>query len=123
MIRDRFISEALTPVATTCDTSRMAAGEPGLPEQFRWRGGTIDVAAVLGAWRETGPCRHGSGERYARKHWYEIQTPGKATMKIYFERQARGSRKAPRWWLFSISEEQADPAREGSDGSPEGQRG
>jgi hypothetical protein len=25
-------------------------------------------------------------------------------MKLYFERQPRGGRKAARWWLFSIRE-------------------
>jgi hypothetical protein len=123
MIHDRFISEPLTPVASTCDTARMATGEPGLPKQFRWRDGTIDVVAVLDAWRETGPCHHGSGEKYARKHWYQIQTPEKTTMKIYFERQARGGRKVPRWWLFSIAEEQPDPARQGSAEAPEARSG
>ena len=102
-MRDQFISEALTPVVSTSDTARMAVGEPGLPQQFEWRGQTIEVAAVLGTWRESSPCHNGSGERYVRKHWYEIETADRATMKIYFERQARGGPKAPRWWLFSIS--------------------
>lgn len=51
---ERFVSEALQPVVSTCDTSRMAAGEPGLPREFRWRGRTIEVVTVLRSWRETG---------------------------------------------------------------------
>ncbi len=98
----QFISEAIIPVTSGSDTARMAAGGPGLPREFRWRDRTIEVAAVLGEWRETGPCHHGSGERYVRKHWFEIQTTSREVMQIYFERQARGGRRSPRWWLFSV---------------------
>ena len=102
----RFIDEAIEPVVATSDTARMAAGEPGLPGEFIWRGRTLKVAAVLRTWRETGPCRHGSGEMYVRKHWYEILMATGEIMKIYFERQPRrGTKhKGERWWLFSMSE-------------------
>ncbi len=101
---ERFISEAIQPVAETYDTARMAAGEPGLPREFVWRGKTIRVASVLRTWRETGRCHHGSPEQYVRKHWYEIVTAGNDTMKLYFDRQPRGGRHGARWWLFSIDE-------------------
>ncbi len=101
---ERFVSEAIRPVVATCDTARMAAGEPGLPREFAWNDDVIRVAAVLRTWRETGPCRHGSAERYVRKHWYEIVTVSGAVMKIYFERQPRRRSKDLRWWLFSIDE-------------------
>jgi hypothetical protein len=71
---ERFISEAIKPIAETADTSRMAIGEPGLPRQLVWRGRTITVKAVLRTWRETGKCHHGSSEMYVRKHWYEVAT-------------------------------------------------
>ena len=71
---ERFVSEAIVPVTATYDTARMAAGEPGLPRAFTWRGRTVEVAAVLRSWRETGKCRHGSPELYVRKHWYEVVT-------------------------------------------------
>jgi len=99
---ERFISEALIPVVSTCDTSRMAAGEPGLPREFLWRGRSVEIAAVLHTWRETGTCRHGSPERYVRKHWFEVATTSGDVLKIYFERQPRRGKKEPRWWLFSI---------------------
>jgi phosphoribosylglycinamide formyltransferase-1 len=101
---ERFVSEAIRPVTVTCDTVRMAAGEPGLPGEFLWKDDIIRIAAVLRTWRETGSCRHGSSERYVRKHWYEIATTSGAVMKIYFERQARSKSKDFRWWLFSIDE-------------------
>jgi len=99
---EQLISEALMPVVATSDTTRMAAGEPGLPREFTWRGRTIRITAVLRAWRETGKCHQGSPERYVRKHWYEVATESDGTMKLYFDRQPRRGRKEPRWWLFSI---------------------
>jgi hypothetical protein len=99
---EEFISEAIEPVAETIDAGRMAGGGPGLPRQFRWRSETICIARVLHTWRETGPCHHGSGEQYVRKHWFEVATDSGMKMKIYFERQARSADKKRRWWLFSV---------------------
>jgi len=102
---ERFVSERIEPVAGTADTRRMARGEPGLPREFRWRGETIEVEAVVRTWRETGPCRNGSPEVYVRKHWYEVVTRSGARMTIYFERQARGRKGLlSRWWLFTVEE-------------------
>jgi hypothetical protein len=106
---ERFISEAIRPVVATCDTLRMAVGEPGLPRKFLWRGRTIAVATVLRTWRETGKCRHGSPELYVRKHWFEVATTSNTTMKIYFDRQPRGGRESARWWLFSIRGSEESP--------------
>lgn len=99
---ERFVSERIVPAQDSHDTARMALGEPGLPHEFTWRGQTIRVAVVLRTWRDTGPCRHGSGERYVRKHWYEVRTEDGALMKIYFDRRPRGKALVPRWWLFSV---------------------
>ena len=83
----------------------MAAGEPGLPRAFVWRRKTFEVAEVVRSWRETGPCHHGSGERYVRKHWYEVRLTTGATAKLYFERQPRAKTQVKRrWWLFSMQE-------------------
>ncbi len=100
----RFIDEPLVPVVSTADTALMASGAPGLPRSFGWRGRSVEIAAVLRSWRETGACRHGSGEKYARKHWFEIVTTDGEMMTIYFERQPRRGRKEPRWWLFTLAE-------------------
>lgn len=108
---ERFVSEAIQPVIATSDTARMALGEPGLPAEFAWRGRSIRVAEVLRSWRTTGPCRHGSPEKYVRKHWYELLTTEGAVVKIYCDRQPRGGRHAARWWLFSVSEPQAGAKR------------
>lgn len=103
--RERFISEPIVPDAATYDTSRMAAGEPGLPHRFTWRGDAFEVAEVIRTWKQDGACRNGSTDRYVRKHWYEIRTQTGATMTIYFERSFRKKpARAERWWLFSIGD-------------------
>jgi hypothetical protein len=106
---ERFVSEAIRPDAATFDTSRMAAGEPGLPAVFHWRKQTLRVARVVRAWRETGPCDHGSSEAYVRKHWYEVVTDAGQTLRIYFERQPRGGKDGRRWWLFTLEEPDGVP--------------
>ena len=98
----RFVSEPLKPVVATAAGGAMAAGGPGLPTEFIWRGETLEIAEVLRTWRETGPCRHGSSESYVRKHGFEVRTVCGRKARIYFERQPRGRKRGERWWLFSI---------------------
>ena len=86
---EEFVSEPIQPVAGTFDTAGMTRGEPGLPQRFVWRDKEYTVAAVLEVWKEDGPCRHGSGEMYLRKHWFKIATEQGPQMTLYFERQAR----------------------------------
>ena len=100
----RFVGEALKPVAETFDTGRMAANGPGLPCEFIWRGECIRVVKVLNEWRDTSPCRHGSGERYVNKRWFELEMEKGRVMKVYFERHARRRSLSARWWLFSVEE-------------------
>ena len=102
---ERFIGEDIKPVTATIDTSAMAAGEPGLPREFLWRGQTVEIVALLRTWHETGACSHGSPEKYVRKHWFEVATSSLGTMKIYFERQPRRGQKGSRWRLFTIDEQ------------------
>jgi hypothetical protein len=105
---EKFISAAIQPVAETLDAARMSAGEPGLPREFRWKRETIRIQRVLKTWRETGPCHHGSGEAYVRKHWFEALADSGDTMTIYFERQARSGKIKSRWWLFSVSSAESE---------------
>lgn len=99
----RFVSEAIAPVPGSMEPAMMASGEPGLPMRFTWRGREYAVAEVLEKWRETGPCRHGSGEQYARKHWFRIKTEDGSEMRLYFERQPASRKRAKtRWFLHSI---------------------
>lgn len=105
MTKEKFISEPIEPITSAMDISGMAIGEPGLPLEFIWRGKTVRIVEIRRRWKDTGPCRHGSGERYVRKHWYEVATASDGIMKIYFERQPKGGRKFARWWLFTINRE------------------
>lgn len=103
----QFIGEAITPVLTeSLDAGRMSFGEPALPGEFRWSGGSFVIAGVVRRWKEHGPCRNGGRESYLRKHWFEVVASDGRTIKLYFERQpARGKKPGARdrWQLFSIS--------------------
>ena len=68
-MQEQFISEAIKPVEGMFDAAAMARGEPGLPEQFVWRDKKYSVDEVLEKWKESGPCKSGSAEKYLRKHW------------------------------------------------------
>jgi hypothetical protein len=99
---EQFIGEEITPVAGTADTRAMAAGGPGLPARFVWRGREFQVEAVLATRRKLGSCRGGSPEQYVRKHWFTIRTATGEVMQIYFDRQPRrGKSPKARWWLFT----------------------
>ena len=100
-----FISEPIVPVRGTADATGMARGEPGLPARFTWRGQEYRVVALLRTWKSSGPCRHGSGEMYLRRHWYELRTDPPAVMTLYCDRQPRTGPKS-RWWLYSMQHEE-----------------
>jgi len=97
-----FVSEPLKPVFVSAEARGMDVGGPIFPHAFTWRKETLTVAEVLRTWRESGPCRNGSLERYVRKHWFEVETTSNRRAKIYFERQPRGRGRTKRWWLYSI---------------------
>ncbi|MHC1766159.1 MAG: DUF6504 family protein [Verrucomicrobiia bacterium] len=99
--KETFIGEGITPEGMSFSVLPMAAGKPGLPQKFRWRGKSFSVLEVLEEWKEAGDCHHGSGERYLRKHWFRVRTTDDLEMKTYFERQKRSS-GGSRWRLYSI---------------------
>jgi phosphoribosylglycinamide formyltransferase-1 len=101
-----FISEPIKPVEDSFDTAGMARGEPGLPRKFHWRGKEFVVAEVLKQWKDHGDCRHGSGERYVRKHGYRVRTTKGEIVSLYFQRSVgRGKIVGqPRWWMHSIED-------------------
>jgi hypothetical protein len=99
----RFISENIQPEAGTIPPGPMIQGEPAFPERFIWRKQSYQLEEILETWKETGPCTHGSAERYVRKHWFRIRTVCGEEMKIYFERKPRSKAdKKRRWWLHTI---------------------
>jgi phosphoribosylglycinamide formyltransferase-1 len=103
-MEQKFVSEPIKPVIATTDTTTMATGGPALPHEFTWRGKTLKIATILRTWHKTGPCTHGSGERYVRKHWFEVETTSHQKAKIYFERKPRSRKLTKRWWLFSMED-------------------
>ena len=106
---EQFVSEPITPVAGSCDPAAMSRGEPGLPSGFVWRDKEYAVTDVLEAWKESGPCRSGGGERYLRKHWWRIRTGNGVEMTIYFERQSRSkSQDKTRWWLYTVDRKETE---------------
>jgi len=121
-MRDTFIGEPIAPEDMSFSVSPMATGRPGLPRTFSWRGGRFSVLEVLEEWKESGNCRHGSGERYVRKHWFRVRTTENLEMRIYFERQGRSS-GGSRWRLYSIRSAEPGTAPNGGAAAPSGSSG
>lgn len=98
-----FVSERLQPAG---DDFALAAaiGEPALPLRFVWRRRTYEVAAVLQRRKEYDADRtHGSGERYLRRHWFELRLTDGSRWSVYFQRQPGSRRSAKsRWWLYQV---------------------
>jgi phosphoribosylglycinamide formyltransferase-1 len=105
-----FVCEPIVPVPGSGDSAGASRGEPGLPHAFDWQGRRYRLAGVVRAWKTSGPCRHGSGEMYLRRHWYRVLTDPPAIMTLYCDRQARTpGRPKARWWLYTIEPAQGPP--------------
>ena len=98
-----FISERLQPAGDTF-ARPPAIGEPALPLRFAWRKQTFEVAEVLARRKEYDADRtHGSGERYLRRHWFELRLTDGSRWSVYFQRQPGSRRSArSRWWLYQV---------------------
>jgi Family of unknown function (DUF6504) len=108
----QFVSEPLMPIGGF-DADAMSRGEPGLPAGFRWRKRTLDIAEVLESAKEHGDCKHGSGERYLRKHAYRLRTMDGLVLKVYFQRSfGKAGKSTSRWWLQSVQEPVAGLGRQ-----------
>jgi hypothetical protein len=121
-MNETFIGEGITPADVSFSASTMATGKPGLPRKFSWKDKSFSVLEVLEEWKESGDCRHGSGERYVRKHWFRVKTSEGHEMKIYFERQGRSSGGA-RWRLYSIRSSGPSVATEARPATPSANSG
>ena len=99
-----FISEPLRAEKGTFDPMAMSTGAPGLPGRFFWRKRELVVGEVLESWKDHGDCKHGSGERYVRRHNFRIRTTDGLTVRVYFQRSFGKSRPSARWWLYGIEE-------------------
>jgi phosphoribosylglycinamide formyltransferase-1 len=100
-----FISASIRPIGKTFDAGAMSRGEPGLPASFKWNERVLAIRKPLKVWKDTAACRHGSGERYVNRHWFECELETGEIARLYFERRARrGSASAARWHLFSLED-------------------
>ena len=103
-MKEEFISESIQPVPGSADSAGMAKGEPGFPRKFLWRDTEYTLDEILETWKQSGPCKSGSGEMYLRKHWFRIRTTTGVQMTIYFDRQPRSKRQNnTRWWLYTLT--------------------
>ncbi len=96
---ERLVSEPVVPVAGSFLASSMAAGTPGVPTAFSWRGREYRVRALLGERKTFRGCRNGSGERYVDKHLFRIETDTGEVMNLY---RARTGSKSDQWILYTI---------------------
>ncbi len=102
--RERLVSEHVKPLFQAAgDGAPYVAGEPLVPQAVVWRGNTYPVLKLLASGRGLGPCTHGSGEQYVRKHWYRFETTEALVMRVYVERRPRsGGKVQRRWWLYTV---------------------
>ena len=103
---EQFVGEWIEPVPGAFDHSGMERGEPALPLRFLWRDVEYRVTRLIEKWKSTGPCTHGSEERYVRKHYFLIETADGKTMTLTFDRrpQQKG-RPFERWRIYTIRKE------------------
>ncbi len=83
---ERLISEPVAAVPGSHNASSMAAGEPGVPLAFVWRGTEYRVSRVLASDKTLRPCRNGSGESYVDKHLHTVETDSGEIMTLYRKR-------------------------------------
>lgn len=99
-----LISEPITPCPGTFDTARMGRGEPGLPGGFEWRGRSVKIVELLGAWKES--SREGGragGDLYLRRHYYRLRMSDGQVWTVYFVRQTpRSGNPQDRWFLYTV---------------------
>ena len=98
-----LISEPIVPRTGTFDVSRMARGEPGLPEGFRWRGVSTDIHEELATWKESSREGGGAGDLYLRRHYYKLRMSDDRVWTVYFVRQTpRSGSPKNRWFLYTL---------------------
>jgi hypothetical protein len=105
---EEFVSEPIRPEGGTFDTTAMAAGLPGLPQAFRWRGREYAIQAQIAVWKASGPeIGRSDGERYLRRHYFRLRMNDGTLWTVYFTRHTppSGSPKR-RWFLYSIERAQ-----------------
>jgi RimJ/RimL family protein N-acetyltransferase len=98
--KPQFISERIVPDTGMFDVATMSRGEPSLPTSFRWREQRYHVARTLSTHRQMGEDR---GDKYVRRHYYDIETTDALRMSLYFERNPSSPSKRKEWWLYTLT--------------------
>ena len=103
-VMEEFVSESITPHAGTFQSSSMAAGMPGLPAGFDWRGESHRIVAELGSWKQSAPeGGRADGERYLRRHYFRLRMSDETVWTVYFIRQTpRSGSPKNRWYLYAV---------------------
>jgi phosphoribosylglycinamide formyltransferase-1 len=94
----------------------MAAGSPGVPALFTWRGNEYRVLRVLGTRKTLRDCHHSAGipaaarERYVNKHYVTVETASGEIMTLY---RTRSGSKKDSWTLYTVKAAPTDAAPQG----------
>jgi hypothetical protein len=82
----------------------MAAGLPGLPRAFTWRGARYEIQDCLEAWKQSEPeGGRAGGERYLRRHYFRLHMSDETVWTVYFLRSTpRSGTPTRRWFLYRI---------------------
>lgn len=107
--KEQFVSESLIPDRGTFAARAMGRGEPGLPTGFSWRGQHVAVVAELERWKASAPEGHRAGnEVYLRRHYYRLRMSNGQVWTVYFTRRpSSGTAARQRWFLYTISNDNA----------------
>lgn len=92
----KFVSRPLEAAADGFVTPA-SGSQPPIPRVFRWDERTLVVTAVLRSWRSTKEDR---GDRYLKRHWFELETACGLRLEVYYDRDAR--RGVSPWWIYTV---------------------
>ena len=99
---NELVSDPITPLAGTSDTTGMGRGEPGLPQAFTWRGELFDVVELRETWKQSSREGGGAGQHYLRRHYFKLRMSDGSNWTVYFVRQTpRSGNPKVRWFLYT----------------------
>ena len=98
--KPQFIGERIDVEAGSFDAGLMERGEPGVPRSFRWRHQRFGVVRITDRRRQLGEDR---GDRYVRRHVYDVETSDGLRMTLHFERNPSDRSRRKAWWLYTLT--------------------
>jgi phosphoribosylglycinamide formyltransferase-1 len=101
----QFVSRPLKALYEAGEGAPVVVGEPVFPKAFVLGPERFEGLTILEKGKAYGPCTHGSGERYLRRHTWRVRTGEGEVLELYFERSrpgvGRAAKRRPRWFLRS----------------------